>query len=127
MKYITYRRFRHADFNIPAMAECDEVDGIIMHDGQGVCSVNSYNAREYFARNDDGNGMLRGKLTHAIQKELAKNDEDHQARWDKVWDDPVCQPYRRKDHADFWLWNNLFYHADIDVLKHIASLVGARQ
>lgn len=130
MKYITHKRFKHdtlqRHFNIPAMTECDEIGGIITHDGSQICHIESYNAHQYFARNDDGNGMLRGELTQAIQKALANNDENHQARWDKVWDDPVCQPYKRKDHEDFWLWNHDFYNASIEDLQHIAALVGAK-
>ena len=131
MKYIVHRRFRnktvHNDFNIPAMTECDEVNGIIMYKGKEVCYIKSRNAHQYFARNDDGNGMLRGKLTQAILNVLSKHDDPHlQDRWDKVWDDPLCQPYRRTEFEDMWAWNHDFYEADIGVLKHIAKLVGVK-
>lgn len=131
MNYIVHRRFKGkaicGDVNIPAMTEAEDVDGVIMYDGKSVCFDTSENAHQYFARNDDGNGMLRGKLTQSIQKTLRKRDENYQARWDKVWDDEVCQPYKRVEYADFWLWNHEFFHADIDVLRHIAQLVGAKE
>ena len=128
MNYIVHRRFKGkaicGDVNIPAMTDVEEVDGVILYDGKPICFVASENANQYFARNDDGNGMLRGNLTQAIHKTLSKRDEKYQERWDKVWDDPVCQPYKRTEYADYWLWNADFYNADIDVLEHIARLVG---
>ena len=99
----------------------------IFHDGKLLCVVTSENAHQFFARDDDGAGMLRGKLTQAIQKTLAKRDANYQNRWDKVWDDPACQPYKRIEYADFWLWNHDFFNADIDTLRHIAKLVGAKE
>lgn len=131
MKYIVHRRFRHETacdrFNIPAMTECDEVDNIIMYNGRQVCYIKSSNAHQFFARNDDGNGLMRGKLTQAIQKTLAKQDDDYEDRWDKVMNDPMCQPYRRKEHNDRWFWNHEFYEADIEMLKHIADLIGVKE
>lgn len=131
MKYIVHRRFKHSTtcdkFNIPAMTECDEVNNIIMYQGKEVCYIKSRNAHQFFARNDDGNGMIRGKLTQVIQSTLSKQDNDYQNRWDKIWDDPLCQPYRRDDHFDMWVWNHEFYEADIEVLKHIANLIGIKE
>lgn len=130
MKYIVHRRFRHstayARFNIPAMTECEEVNGVITYQGREVCAIKSKNAHQFFARNDDGNGMIRGQLTQAIQNTLSKQDPDYQKRWDKVWDDLMCQPYRREEHDDHWVWNHEFYEADIEVLKYIASLIGVK-
>ena len=58
---------------------------------------------------------------------LAKHDEAHQDRWDKIWDDPRCQQYKCSDRDDFWLWNHDFYNAEIEDLKHIAKLIGAKE
>ena len=131
MNYIVHRRFKDkaicGDVNIPAMTEVEEVDGVILYDGKPICFVASENAHQYFARNDDGNGMLRGKLTQAIQKTLSKRDENYQARWDKVWEDKVCQPYKRVEYEDFWLWNHAWFNAPIEDLRHIAQLVGAKE
>ena len=62
----------------------------------------------------------------AILSRLEKRDKEHQARWNKVWPDAVCQKYRRPEHEDFWLWSYDFYNAPVDDLRHIAALVGAR-
>lgn len=131
MQYITHRRFKRTclggDVNLRAGTVCEEDNGVIYADGTPICRTTSLNAHQYFGRNDDGNGMLRGRLTQAILKRLNKRDKGYQARWDKVWEDPVCQPYRRIEQADYWLWNHAFYEADILTLRHIATLVGAKE
>lgn len=131
MKYIVHRRFKDTaicgNVNIPAMTEVDSIDGNIIFNGKVICFEGSENAHQFFARNDDGNGMLRGKLTQAIQNRLSKKDGGYQARWDKVWEDSTCQIYKRPEYDDFWLWNHSFFHADIETLKYIAKLVGAKE
>ena len=128
--YITHRRFKQkalcGDVNIPAMTACEVEDGVIFCNARPICAVTSENAHQYFSINTDGNGMERGNLTQAIQKRLAKLDAQHQDRWDKVWEDPICKQYKRTDHADFWLWNHEFFDAPIEDLRHIADLVGAK-
>ena len=84
-------------------------------------------AYEFFAQNDDGQGLLRGKLIQTIKSTLAKHDKAHQDRWDKIWDDPRCQQYKCSDRDDFWLWNHDFYNAEIEDLKHIAKLIDAKE
>ena len=129
MKYIVHRRFRDkaicGDVNLPAMTVCECDGAIIKYRGHEICFVTSENAHQYFAIDYDGMGMERGRLTQAIQKTLAKRDDHYQERWDKVWDDNICQDYKRDDYDDYWLWNHEFFNADIDVLRHIAALVGA--
>lgn len=131
MKYIVHKRFRDkaicGDVNLPAMTVCECDGDVIKYNGKPICSARSENAHQYFAIDEDGMGMVRGKLTQAIQKTLAKRDNEYQQRWDKVWDDEVCKPYKRKDYDDYWLWGHDFFNADINVLRHIAKLVGAKE
>lgn len=105
---------------------CEERDGIIWFQQFPLCASTSYNAHQYFARNDDGQGKRRGELTQAILNQLETHDDEHQARWDKVWEDELCQQYRRKEIADHWIWNHEFYNAEIVTLWYIAGLVGAK-
>ena len=54
--------------------------------------------------------------------------EQRDKRWNKIWNDPRCQPYRKDAQADHWLWNDAFYNfAPIEDLKYIADLVGAME
>lgn len=130
MKYIVHKRFRDkaicGDVNLPAMTVC-ECDGVIIkHNGNDICYVKSENAHQFFVIDEDGMGIERGRLTQAIQKTLAKGDNDYQKRWDKIWDDDICRPYKRKDYDDHWLWNHDFFNAPIKDLKYIADLIGAK-
>ena len=131
MQYITHRRFKDnaicGRVNIPAFSTCDERDGVVYFCGMPICYTTSENAHQYFARNNDGQGMKRGQLTQAIQNKLAKRDSAYQSRWDKIWDDTICQKYKRKEYDDFWLWNHGFFNAGVEDLKYIAKLVGAKE
>jgi hypothetical protein len=117
--------------NLPYGTEIEERGGWLFHGDKRLCTATSENAHQYFARNDDGEGALRGTLTQAIQKELRLREGEtptrRSERWEKVWSDPVCQQYRRPEHADYWLWNHAFFNAPIEDLQHIAALVGARK
>lgn len=130
MKYITVKRARFNGIcgyvNIPYGTEVEVIDDIIMANGYPVCFVSSQHAYDYFARNDDGNGLERGQLIQSIMKRLAKQGENHQARWGKIWGDEVCKKYKRSEADDYWLWNHEFYQADICVLEYIANLIGIK-
>ena len=129
VKYIVHRRFQGkaicGDVNLPALTECEYQDGIIMINNKQLCVVTSENAHQHFANNDDGNGIERGSLIQRITKKLAKRDNNYQERWSRIWEDTLCKKYKRKEYADFWLWNHAFYNANIEDLRYIAKLVGA--
>lgn len=132
MKYVVHRRFKSdsalcGHVNLPAFTECDNINGCIYYGGKPICYYGSENCRQYFAINEDGKGMLRGKYTQNIMKELRDRDEEYQDRWDKVWDDKICQKYKLKDYDDVWCWDDSFFDGDVDDLKYIAKLVGAKE
>lgn len=128
MKYIVHKRFKGkaicGDVNLPALTVCECADGIIRHDGDDICFATSENAHQFFAIDEDGMGMVRGRLTQTIQKALDKRDGNYQKRWDKVWEDQLCQQYKRTEYEDYWLWNHSFFSASIENLKYIAALIG---
>ena len=131
MQYIIHRRFRETAIcgpvNLPSLTICDEQDGFIMYNGKRLCAVRSENAHNYFARNDDGMGMLRGKLTRKINNMLNRNDSLHQKRWDIVWSDTICDKYRRHEHVSHWIWNQWFFDADIEDLQYVLTLIDVKQ
>ena len=130
MDYIAIKRARFfslsGSVNIPYGTKIDCANGVLSIDGKPLCGDHSQNGYDFFTRDDDGNGLERGKLVQAIRKTLKNRDENHQARWNKVWADPICQKYKRADHTDYWLWNHDFFNAEIADLHHIAALVGAK-
>ena len=130
MEYKCYVAQRRAKFdgisgvvNIPYGTHLENQNGFLMLDGKPVCAATSQNGLDYFAQNDDNQWEERGKLTIGIISTLVKRDRNYQARWNKVWEDDICQKYRRKEHEDFWLWNHDFYTASITDLRHIAELI----
>ena len=131
MQYITHRRFKDnaicGQINIPAITICESANGTIYFNGRPLVFTTSENAHQFFARNNDGQGIKRGQLTQAIQNKLAKRDSAYQSRWDKIWDDALCQRYKREEYDDFWLWNHEFFNASIEGLQYIAKLIDAKE
>ena len=127
MSYIVHRRFRGISIfgpvNLPYGTHCTMIGEMITLDGKPLCAAQSENSHQYFARNDDGHGLERGKLTQSIQRILSKRDSKHQARWDKVWADPRCQLFKRPDHKDYWLWNHDFFEAPVEELRRIYKML----
>lgn len=125
--YIAKKRARFhgisEQVNIPYGTALETKGQFLALDGKPVCAVTSQNAYDYFAQNDDGCGEERGRLTLSIINRLSKHDQNHQARWNRVWEDAVCQQYRRPEHEDHWLWNYDFYNAPVADLQHIEELI----
>jgi len=133
LRYIAFKRFHRKgidgfEHNLHYGDTVAEENGMLFSAGHPICVERSLAGHTHFAWNDDGRGLERGTLTASIIKALANPDKRHRARWDMVWDDARCQPYRRTDQPeDVWLWSEDFYRLDIDNLEYIAALVGAKK
>lgn len=130
-QYVARKRARFHSFgrevNIPWGTVLKEQGGSLFWKGKLLCGVTSQNAYDYFSRDDDGQGELRGQLVGAILGRLEKRNNGYQDRWNKVWADAKCQQYRNLKHEDWWVWNYDFYNAPIPDLQYIAMLVGAER
>lgn len=128
MDYICFNRFKQkalfGEVNIPYGTKLDEINNVISYCGNPICYTKSQNAYDYFARNDDGKGLERGKLTAEIIK-LMNNRKDgkYQNRWDRIWGDLSLLKYKRPEHPDHWLWNYDFFNASIEELNRIKSMI----
>ena len=132
MQYTTIKRFKRESIsghlNLPYGTPLEKRDdGILYHDGKPVCVARSFASHEHFCRDDDGNGAARGKLSHAIIKKLGGFHREETPEWEAVWSDKTAEKYRRKDHQDFWLWDDAFYNAPLEDLNHIAEIVGVKK
>ena len=127
MDYICFNRFKKkalcGEVNIPYGTKLDEANNIIRYRGNPICYTTSQNAYDYFARNDDGKGLERGKLTAEIIKLLNCKDGKHLNRWDRIWGDLSLLKYKRPEHPDHWLWNHDFFNASIEELNRIKSMI----
>ena len=74
-QYVARKRAKFKGFsgpvNIPWGAILEEQDGLLFWRGAAVCGVTSQNAFDFFSRDDDGQGKLRGKLVTSIKAKLA--------------------------------------------------------
>ena len=75
--YITVKRAKFktisGEVNIPYGTKLEVGGNVLLHNGKPVCAVFSDCAYEFFAQNDDGQGLLRGKLIQTIKSTLAKH------------------------------------------------------
>ena len=125
--YIVRRRARFLSIcgpvNLPYGTEVSSDGAFLTVNGEKLCSITSQNAYDFFSRNDDGNGLERGKLVHDIMCTLERRDAKYQARWDRLWADEGANKLRRTDHEDYWLWSYAFYNADVNELRRICQLL----
>lgn len=139
--YIVFRRFKGQGINGPVNLRYGELverkrvrtcgnpprwDDFLAQRERLICAVHGSLSHGHFSPNSDGCGLRRGRLCQGILARLERRDPEYQARWDKVWQDPVCQRFQRPDHPDHWLWSDGFFEAGLDELEHIARLVGAK-
>lgn len=110
--------------NIPYGTICDG-DGVrhIFYKGKLLCRVESQNAIDFFVQDDDGCGRKRAELVNLIIDTLESKDDMYQKRWDRIWNDSFCKPYKKSNHPDNWHWTRDFYDAPIFILEHILGLV----
>ena len=138
MKYVVTRRFRGKtvacdengkplEMNIPYGTEFPVMAGYIAtEDGKAICKTTSYNAQHYFAINDDGRGLERGKYTYAIafahREKITPegfvfrfSEEEQKILWTK-W-----TKFLKTEHESVILFNDAFFAADVEELKLLAS------
>ena len=126
MKYITTEEFNRDGiegyFNIPLNTIIErKKDGYMYYDNRKICVATSYAAHRYFSLDDDEAGILRNKLCQSIIKKL---DGHGGEKWNIIYKDNIAKKYKKEEHEDYWLWNDKFYNAPINDLKHIASTIG---
>ena len=126
MKYLVTKRFKTKaicrEVNLAYGTECFSQGNVIYRqDKQPLCLITSENAHMYFTVNDDGLAKERRQLIEDIAKLLS--DKNMEKRWDVVWNDLTCRKYKRKEFADFWLWNHDFYGASLDDLQYIKKIL----
>lgn len=130
MEYIVKTRYKKIGmngktWNLPYGIVCNTTSNgqIITYNGIPVCKSHSQDAYDYFVRNDDHKGNKRADLIKDIKSILETHDDDYQTRWNRVWDAPELEKFKRPEHKDFWVWNYDFYNADIIDLEHIVKVI----
>lgn len=132
MKYITHHRFRGPalcgqQLNIPYGTELGtEGFSIVLPDGRMVCYSTSENAKRHFARNDDGKGLERGALTHAVA--YSRRDAGNGCRFTEAETETLVRdwPHFLRQDVDTVLFNERFFEADVEELKALASALNIK-
>lgn len=125
MNYIIHTRFKGISLcglvNLPHGTRCDCSDGILYYADKPLCAVTSQNAKEHFARDDDGHGLERGQLTHWIAFKALVGPNMEKRR------ELVCTEYARflRKDCDYILFNDRFFAADIEVLREMKKRLEA--
>ena len=133
MKYITHNRFKKLAacgeaVNIPYGTEMETAgDFIITTEGKPICYATSEAAKMHFARNDDGQGLERGKLTWAIAySQRARTGPN--GRQQRFTEEEIELLERKWAHflrqdVEVILFNEDFFAAAVPELKELVSLM----
>ena len=118
MNYIVFRPYNGMTLSgqvldLQVGEEFETVGDFIARNNAAICRIGSMVANQYFANNDDGNGIERGKLTYHIAYDSQLNDSQVQLLRDKY--PQFLQPY------DALLFNQDFFDADIETLRTLAA------
>ena len=124
MQYICYKRFKgktlsqdHA--NIPYGTEFESAgDFMLDSDNKPMMATTSLNCHQHFSRNDDGQGLRRGKLAYAIA--YATRGDKYRFSEDEI--SMLTRDYQRfLKPTDMILFNNDFFNAEINELEELAK------
>lgn len=128
---IVFRRFKDlgicGDVNIPYGTELTATpDGFVTFpDGRKITKIHSQNYIQHFSTNDDGQGLLRGKLTYAIafSPRERKHKNGYVFRFSEDENDMIRKEWGKylMPYDDTILFNNDFYDAPIEDLKKLAD------
>lgn len=122
-EYVCYSRYKGPSYSgnvvVPYGAKLYSVGYAIFLDSRMFGYTTSQACYDHFVRDDDGQGLQRGRLILTISKILYK----HSDRWARLSSNLKLQKFRRPEHQDVFVWNFKFYNATIEELKYIYSLV----
>lgn len=138
---IVYRRFKGKAFcgedvnfpygsEFPIVDQC-HVDFVTFPDGRIINRVYSDDYCKHFSRNDDGQGLIRGKLAYAIAYSprecvdentgfVSRLSQEERETLRKEW------PMYIVPNASAFLFNDLFYDAPVEHLQKIADYLNIK-
>ena len=129
MKYICYKRYKgktlsQSYVNIPYGTEFDAIGNFLCDDGKALMATTSFNCHQHFARNDDNQGLRRGKLMYAIAyaPRNMKHANGQNFRFSEDEISMLVKDYQRfLKNTETILFNNDFFNADVPELEELAK------
>ena len=131
MEYITHTRYSGKDMNgedilIRRGQRLERRGDILFYNDNPVCIYRSLIGKMHFAKNDDGLGLERGKLSYEIAySPRVRYSGERQQRFsdDELETLHRDWPQYLKPDTDMLLFNDKFFEESPDVLKQIAEAV----
>ena len=126
MKYICHNRYKKTgasgkEYLVRFKDEIETVGNFIAKGAEAVCAITSDDAFRHFARNDDNNGLERGKLTYKIAYAPRRPNIDNDYRFTETEIEMLRTEYSRfliKDNVAV-IFNYDFFNADIEELREL--------
>ena len=132
-EYIAHERYQGKDMHgneilIRRGKRLEKRSNTLYYEDSPVCIYRSLVGKQYFARNDDGHGLERGKLTHAIAyspRYRRSDDDKSQQRFTDAEIKTLRTDWNQylKPNLDTLLFNDAFFDLPVDILKQIAASV----
>jgi len=126
MEYICHRRYKKRGasgkkYLFTRGTRLQTVGDFIAKGDGGVCLETSEDAHMYFARNDDGKGIERGKYTYQIAYAARKPNLNSDDRFtsDEITMLERDYPHYLRQDTDTILFNNEFFNAPVEDLKEM--------
>lgn len=133
MQYITHKRFKHKgisgkEYNLPYNTPLTMRNQLLYYNNEPICYITSESGHKYFARNDDNNGLERGKLTYAIAYSDRRPNKNNGFRFTEEEREMLREEYPHflQDNEEWLLFNHDFYNADIEELRELANKLEVR-
>ena len=128
MNYITHKRFKQKGMtgethNLPYGTELILTNNTLYYNSTPICYSTSENGHKYFSRNDDNNGLERGKLTYAIAYSDRRPNKNNGFRFTEEEREMIREEYPHflQDNEEWLLFNHDFFNADIKELRELAN------
>lgn len=126
MKYICHNRYKKTgasgkEYLVRFKDEIETVGNFIAKGAEAVCAITSDDAFRHFARNDDNNGLERGKLTYKIAYAPRRPNIDNDYRFTETEIEMLRTEYGHfliKDNVAV-IFNYDFFNADIEELREL--------
>ena len=130
MEYICHHHYNKFGasgklYNFKPGARLDVIGRFIAYKNAAVCATTSEDAYRYFARNDDGQGMKRGKLTYEIAYSERRPNKEDGYRFTPEEREILSTDYARfiRQDSDMIIFNSDFFNAEISELEEIKERV----
>ncbi len=135
MRYVVHRRCREMgaagqQLNLSYGSVFETIGHIIATpEGKGICFVTSDTAHRYFARDDDGKGLRRGRLTYAIAwSDRVRMVHGRRQRFSAAEIEMLKRDWARflVPDAPVILFNHAFFNAEVDELEQLARALNMK-